>query len=118
MQAGLAITQNNTDTMSFHLSLAAFVVLFAFRYVRVILNIIYNFKYKALPIPVNPSYQDRDVTVLICTTQLMTSTFIDVVQSILAHDIHSLIISTAGYKAPEEEAAFKQRFPDPRLRIH
>jgi hypothetical protein len=97
--------------------LGAFVAVFLFRYVRVVANQVANTTYRPIPIPSKPSYEPSDVTVVCCTTDIANATFHKVVQSILDHSVHTLIIPIGGAKALTQVGAFTKRFPDARIKI-
>jgi hypothetical protein len=90
-------------------------LVFLLRYTRVIASSIGNYKYRPTPTPRTPSYRVTDVTVVICTTDIMSETFVKVVQSILKHSIAKLIISTAGPKIKAQSEAFEMLLADPRI---
>jgi hypothetical protein len=95
--------------------LLIFIFVFLFRYYRVVRNILAYNQYRPTPIPVNPSYRPRDVSVIIPTTGFKDEVFQDVVRSILAHNIAALIISTGGPNALHERLSFQKLFLDTRI---
>ncbi|KAF2272858.1 uncharacterized protein EI97DRAFT_384919 [Westerdykella ornata] len=94
-----------------------FAVVFAFRFARSIANLVANTRYKSIPIPKKPTYKPSDVTVIICTTDLASKTFHKVLDSILIHQIHRLIIATAGEKVHVDKKAFDKKYTDPRIQF-
>lgn len=96
-----------------------FTAVFLLRYTRGIANVFGSLRYRPAPVRSNLLYKPADITVLIPTTDVMSTTVHRVLRSILAHPISSIIITTAGPKAKEQTAAFKELFQDSRvLLIH
>jgi hypothetical protein len=93
----------------------SFIFVFLLRYTRVITTIIGNLRYRPTRTSPSPTYTPSEVTVVITTVDVVPETFHKVVRSILAHSIAKLIISTAGSKAKDKEAAFLFSFSDPRI---
>ncbi len=95
--------------------LHAFLALFLFRYVRVIISIYGNAKYRATPIPDNPSYDASNVTVVIATAGILSDNLHSVVHSILRHPIRKFVLATAGNAAKGQRESFQVLFKDPRI---
>ncbi|KAF1836877.1 hypothetical protein BDW02DRAFT_614055 [Decorospora gaudefroyi] len=75
--------------------------------------------YRPTPIPPNPTYGVSDITIIIPTTDLMSITLHNVLQSILVHRVPKLIIPTGGIDAAAQIQRFKEMFPDrPVLVLH
>lgn len=73
----------------------AFWSLFVFRYFRLAVNIVSYLKYKPSPIPANPSYTSRDVTILIPTVE-NNEAFLTCARSICANSPAQLFVITVG----------------------
>lgn len=73
----------------------AFWSLFVFRYFRLVVNIVSYLAYKPSPIPADPSYTSRDITVLIPTVD-NNDAFINCVRSVCANIPAHLFVTTVG----------------------
>ncbi|PQE03187.1 glycosyltransferase family 2 protein [Rutstroemia sp. NJR-2017a BBW] len=76
----------------------AFIILWLHRYVRFIVNTISHWVYKSVPIPANPSFTSKDVTVIIPTIHNNFEELKDSLQSILTCQPHELILVTTADK--------------------
>jgi len=79
----------------------AFLTLFVFKFFKVIVHIVSYSLYRPPLSPDNPTYTSLDCTVIIPTVGEMDSEFIETVESILACNPASLIISTVGLEKLE-----------------
>lgn len=102
---------------------AAFWALFAFRYFRLIVAIFSYFSYKPTPVPANPTYTSRDVTVLIPTVDA-NEAFYRCMQSIAANLPAKIIIITVGQKMHDEielatrASGLLEQFPTVDIQVH
>ncbi|KAF2749009.1 glycosyltransferase family 2 protein [Sporormia fimetaria CBS 119925] len=94
-----------------------FIFLFAFRYVRAVVNALAYFLYKPIPVPANPTYGPPDVSVIVCTKDIVNETFHAAIASALIHPIHTLFIATAGLKVAGQREPFLAKFTDPRIQL-
>ncbi|CAN9422545.1 unnamed protein product [Alternaria alternata] len=95
----------------------SFLSIFLLRYIRVVISLYGTYRYRPTPIPLSPTYHTTDVTVIIPTTDLMSSTLRHVIRTILSQNIPKLIIATAGIEAAEQSNAFRALFPEDGQRI-
>ena len=95
--------------------LHAFMALFFFRYIPVVISMYGNAKYRSTTIPNKPSYHASNVTVVIATANLMSDNLHKVIRSILAHPIEKFILASAGSAAEEQKKNFQLLFEDSRL---
>lgn len=76
-----------------------YVLLFwPYRYVRLIVNIVGHCLYRSIPIPANPTFTGKDVTVIIPTIEDDTSKLRGPILSILANPIQELMLVTTFNK--------------------
>lgn len=94
-----------------------FVVTFSIRYSRVLINMVGRHRYRPIPIPSNPTYHASAVTVVVPTTELNSTVFHDIVESIARHPVHKIIVVAAGAEAFEDIEPFKSKFADPRILV-
>jgi hypothetical protein len=97
--------------------LTTFLYVFLFRYIRVFISLNGTFRYRPAPLLFDPTYQISDITIIIPTTNLMSTALHNVVRSVLVHPIPKVIISTAGTEAAAQMRKFKAILPDPRLLV-
>ncbi|POS70603.1 capsule polysaccharide synthase Cps1 [Diaporthe helianthi] len=100
----------------------AFWSLFAFRYFRLAVNIFsYLVWYKPSPIPANPSYTSRDVSVLIPTVET-NEAFLNCVRSFCVNNPAYVFIITVGQelRAQIDESLQKLRleYPTVNIQVH
>ncbi|KAF6234803.1 hypothetical protein HO173_007023 [Letharia columbiana] len=76
--------------------LKIFVILFLFRYVRLIVNLTAFCLYKPVAIPTHPSLTAKDVTVIVPTVAPYGKDFEECIQSIQANGPAKIVIVTAG----------------------
>ncbi|RDW87811.1 glycosyltransferase family 2 protein [Coleophoma crateriformis] len=74
------------------------VIMWAHRYVRLVVNCISHWTYKTVPIPESPSYESKDVTVIIPTIHNDFAELTDSLQSILACRPYELLLVTTTDK--------------------
>ncbi|KAK6007240.1 hypothetical protein QM012_006248 [Aureobasidium pullulans] len=70
------------------------VLLFIFRYLRLVVNLISNWTYKPIPIPEKPTYTRKDVTVIIPTIEGEGETLCRTIKTCLATQPFEIIIVT------------------------
>jgi hypothetical protein len=80
------------------LLLCAFWVTWLHRYVRLLVNCVSHWCYKTVPIPANPSYSSKDVTVIIPTIHNNFEELRESLQSILACHPYELLLVTTSNK--------------------
>ena len=76
--------------------LKIFVILFLFRYVRLIVNLTAFCLYKPVAVPTHPSLTAKDVTVIVPTVAPYGKDFEECIQSIQANGPAKIVIVTAG----------------------
>ncbi|KAH0255155.1 glycosyltransferase family 2 protein, partial [Aureobasidium melanogenum] len=83
------------------------VLLFIFRYLRLVVNLISNWTYKPIPIPEKPIYTKKDVTVIIPTIEGEGENLCRTIKTCLATQPFEIIIVTidASIKRAERTAA-------------
>ncbi|PVI05941.1 glycosyltransferase family 2 protein [Periconia macrospinosa] len=93
-------------------STVLFVSLFLLRYVRTVVNAVAaHIFYKPVPISSTPKYTNKDVTVIIVTTELLHDGIRGAIKSILWHEVPRIIIAVGGDKFKSQIPAFKLLFP-------
>ncbi|KAI9047446.1 hypothetical protein LZ554_008165 [Drepanopeziza brunnea f. sp. 'monogermtubi'] len=78
--------------------MAIFLFCWIHRYVRTIVNTMSHWMYKSIPIPENPSYTSKDVTVIIPTIHNNFEELRESLQSILACHPYELLLVTTSVK--------------------
>jgi hypothetical protein len=73
-----------------------FLVLFIFKFLKVVVHTVSYIQYQPTPLPDNPTLRPEDVTVIIPTVGNFDEEFQECVRTILANKPHELIISTVG----------------------
>ena len=91
--------------LSIDKSLQAFVILFLFRYVRLIVNLASSWCYRTTPIPGSPKLCAQDVTVIVPTVQPYGKEFEECIQSIYTNRPAQVIVVTAGEGSNISKAA-------------
>ena len=75
---------------------AVFVLLFAFKFVKVVIHLISFFLYRPIPIPEHPTVTAHDVTVIIPTVGVLDDEFQACLLSILDNNPARIIVVTVG----------------------
>ncbi|TIA24589.1 hypothetical protein D6C80_00303 [Aureobasidium pullulans] len=83
------------------------ILLFIFRYLRLVVNLISNWTYKPTPIPDRPNYSNKDVTVIIPTIEGEGENLCRTIKTCLATQPFEILIVTidANIKRAERTAA-------------
>ncbi|KAG8527461.1 uncharacterized protein KY384_007613 [Bacidia gigantensis] len=79
-------------------TLLVFLMLFTFRYTRLLVNSVSYLCYLPTPIPSKPSYTARDVTVIVPSVEPFGRTFENILQRILKNRPASVIVAAAGHQ--------------------
>ncbi|KUL81669.1 hypothetical protein ZTR_11129 [Talaromyces verruculosus] len=86
-----------------------FLGLFIFRYLRLIVHIIAFWCYRPVPIPDQPSYSRRDVTVIIPTVEPKNKDFKECLESIWKHEPREMFIVVVGEKMKTQTQSIVDR---------
>ncbi|KAK7548688.1 hypothetical protein JOL62DRAFT_500983 [Phyllosticta paracitricarpa] len=92
-----------TNSFAVHFWASSFVALFVFRYVRTIVNTIAYFRLKPILPVENPTYKNKDVTVIIPTVEPTADTFKECLERVIANAPAQILIATVG--KPHVDAA-------------
>jgi len=83
-----------------------FALLFVWRYLRLIIDVYAYFTLKLIPIPREPSYTPKDVTVITPTVKPTGREFEDTVKGALANGAATVILVTASKQMLEDARPF------------
>lgn len=89
----------------------SFLGLFVFRYLRLIVHVIAFWCYRPVPIPAQPSYLRRDVTVIIPTVEPENKDFNECLQSIREHGPREIFIVVVGERMKTQAQSIVDRLP-------
>ncbi len=73
-----------------------FIVIFLFRYVRLLVHIVAFWSYKPYPVPQHPSYRPEDSTVIVPTVQPYGEEFYECIRSVIHNGPAKILVVTAG----------------------
>jgi hypothetical protein len=74
----------------------AFLFLFVFKFLKVVVHTISYISYRPSAMPSHPAFRSEDCTVIIPTVGDLDAEFVECIQSVLACNPHKIIISTVG----------------------
>ena len=90
-----------------------FIVLFLFRYIRLVGNLIGQWTYKISRALDNPKFTTKDITVIVPTVDPFNVDFGECIKSIVANDPAVIVIVTAGGNPNLEEATkYRDLYPE------
>ena len=89
-----------------------FLVIFLFRYVRLVVHIVAFWKYKPYPVPENPSYTSKDVTVIVPTVKPYGEEFDECIRSVINNHPAKIQVVTAGAENLERALSINIRYPE------
>ncbi|KAH8653946.1 hypothetical protein BGZ60DRAFT_533043 [Tricladium varicosporioides] len=71
-----------------------FIILFTIRYLRLIVHSIAHWRYKSIPIPNNPTYSNKDITIILPTISTDVKELRQTIQSMLACNPSQILLVT------------------------